>query len=103
MKYILLMYGISFGLTLLIEFPVCYLMGLRSRDQLELVFLVNLLTNPAAVWLHTSAGIPQIPVEILVVITEYYVYRQFQEAHPLRLSLLANGISWGLGVVLQLI
>ena len=103
MKYILLLYGISFGLTLLIEFPVCYAMGLRKRDQLELVFLVNLLTNPAAVWLHTSAGIPQIPVEILVVIIEYYVYHQFRQAHPLRLSLLANGISWGLGILLQML
>lgn len=103
MKYILLLYGISFGLTLLIEFPVCYLMGMKRQDQLELVFLVNLLTNPAAVWLHTTAGLPQIPVEILIVITEYYVYRQFRESHPLRLSLLANGISWGLGVLLQML
>ena len=103
MKVILLMYGLSFGLTLLIELPVCYGMGLRSRDQLELCFLVNLLTNPAAVWLHTSAGIPQIPVEILVVIIEFYVYRQFNQAHPLLLSLVANGVSWGLGLILQLL
>ena len=103
MRLILLMYGISFGLTLLIELPVCYLLGLKSRDQLELVFLVNLLTNPAAVWLHSSAGIPQIPIEVLVVIIECYVYHQFRQPHPLRLSLLANGISWGLGLVLQMI
>ena len=103
MTFVLLMYGISFALTLLIELPVCYLMGLRSREELELVFLVNLLTNPAAVWLHSSAGIPQIPIEVLVVIIECYVYHQFRQPHPLRLSLLANGISWGLGLVLQMI
>ena len=103
MKLILLMYGISFGLTLLIELPVCWLLGMKRRDQLELVFLVNLLTNPAAVWLHTSAGIPQIPIEFLVVITECYVYHSFKIRHPLRLSLLANGISWGLGLVLQML
>ena len=103
MKVILLMYGISLGLTLLIELPVCFALGLRTRDQLELVFLVNLLTNPAAVWLHTCAGIPQIPVEILVVITEFYVYRQFKQSRPLLLSLVANGVSWGLGLVLQLL
>ena len=102
MRLILLMYGISFALTLLIELPVCYLMGLRSREELELVFLVNLLTNPVAVWLHSSAGIPQIPIEVLVVIIECYVYYQFRQPHPLRLSLLANGISWGLGLVLQM-
>lgn len=103
MKYILLMYGISFALTLLIELPVCYVLGLRSREELELVFLVNLLTNPAAVWLHTALGIPQIPIEVFVVIIECYVYHQFRKPHSLRLSLLANGISWGLGLALQMI
>ena len=102
MKDILFVYGFSFLLTLLLEFPVCYLLGLRSRNQLELVFLVNLLTNPAAVWLHTALGIPQIPIEILVVIIECYVYYQFRQTRPLRLALLANGISWGLGLILQL-
>lgn len=103
MDLILFVYGISFALTLLIELPVCWLMGLRSREQLELAFLVNLLTNPAAVWLHTSAGIPQIPVEILVVIIECYVYYQFKIKRPLLLSLIANGVSWGLGLVLQML
>lgn len=103
MKQILFVYGLSFLLTLVLEFPVCYLLGMRSRDQLELVFLVNLLTNPAAVWLHTALGVPQIPIEILVVIIECYVYHQFRHPHPLRLSLLANGISWGIGLVLQLL
>lgn len=103
MRLILLMYGISFGLTLLIELPVCYLLGLRSRKELEVVFLVNLLTNPAAVWLHSTLGLPQIFIEVLVVIIECYVYRQFRQTHPLRLSLLANGISWGLGLLLQML
>lgn len=103
MSYILLLYGLSFGLTLLIEYPVCYLFGLRNRNQLELVFLVNLLTNPAAVWLHTSVGIPQIPVEILVVIIECYVYHQFKIRHPFLLSFTANAMSWGLGLALQML
>ncbi len=102
MRLFLLVYGVSFLLTLVFELPVCYLLGMRCRDQLELVFLVNLLTNPAAVWLHTSLGLPQIPVEILVVIIECYVYHQFRQPRPLRLSLLANGISWGLGLILPL-
>ena len=103
MGFLILMYGLSFGLTLLIELPVCWLWGLRTRDKLELAFLVNLLTNPAAVWLHTSAGIPQVPVEILVVIIECYVYRQFKIKHPFLLSLLANGLSWGLGLWMQML
>ena len=103
MGFLILMYGLSFGLTLLIELPVCCLWGLRTREKLELAFLVNLLTNPAAVWLHTSAGIPQVPVEILVVIIECYVYRQFKIKHPFLLSLLANGLSWGLGLWMQML
>ena len=103
MDLILFMYGVSFGLTLLVELPVCYFMGLKRKDQVELVFLVNLLTNPAAVWLHTSAGLPQIPIEIMVVIIECYVYRQFKIKHPFLLSLIANGVSWGLGLVLQML
>lgn len=103
MSYIIIMYGLSFLLTLVIELPICYTWGLRSRDKLELAFLVNLLTNPAAVFLHTSVGIPQIPVEILVVLVECYVYHQFKIKHPLLLSLIANGISWGLGLVLQML
>ncbi|MBR2046968.1 MAG: hypothetical protein IJ960_00040 [Oscillospiraceae bacterium] len=103
MSLIIIMYGMSFLLTLVIELPICYAWGLRSRDALELAFLVNLLTNPAAVFLHTSVGIPQIPVEILVVIIECYIYRQFKIKHPFLLSLAANGVSWGLGVVLQML
>jgi hypothetical protein len=103
MTDVLLLYGISFGLTLLIELPICWGFGLRSRSDLELAFLVNLLTNPAAVWLHTSAGIPQIPIEILVVIIECYVYHQFKIKRPLLLSVIANSVSWSLGLVLQML
>ena len=105
MRYVLLLYGGSLGLTLLIEIPVCLCFGLRGKDQLLLVLLTNLLTNPAAVWLHTSLGLPQVSIEILVVIIEYYVYRSFRDSHhipnPFTLALTANGISWGLGLLLQ--
>lgn len=103
MKYILLIYGMSLGLTLVLELIIAFFLGYRGKSTLSVVILVNILTNPAAVWLHTSVGLPQIPIEILVVIIEYYVYRKFDFDHPLRLSIAANGISWGLGLVLQML
>lgn len=107
MRYYLLMYSLSLGLTLLVEGIVGWCFGLRSRKQLLLLVLVNILTNPAAVWLHVFAGIPQIHIEIAVVIIECYVYyifrRSHQFAHPLLLSLTANGVSWGLGMLIQML
>ena len=107
MKQILFVYGLSFLLTLVLEFPVCYLLGMRSRKQLELVFLVNLLTNPAAVllcWL----GVAQIPVEIGVFLVEAGVYYWFSRdeswniKHPVLLALVANLVSWGSGILIQM-
>lgn len=107
MDYCLQMFGFSLGLTLLTELTVGWCFGLRAMKQIRLLILVNLLTNPAAVWLHSFWRVPQLSIEIAVVIIEYYVYRLFRTeaaiAHPLALSLTANGISWGLGIVLQLV
>lgn len=105
MKYYLLLFGLSLGLTILIEGIVGWCFGLRSRKQMVLLILVNLLTNPAAVWLHAFAQVPQIPIEIAVVIIECYVYHIFHKSHhlphPLLLSLTANSVSWGLGLLIQ--
>lgn len=103
MDFYLTLFGISLGLTLLFELAVALCFGLGSRDRLILVILANILTNPAAVWLHWAVGIPQIPIEIVVVLTEYYVYRKFYIPRPLLFSLAANGVSWGLGLILQLL
>jgi hypothetical protein len=102
------MFLFSLGLTLIFELPLCWFWGLKSRKQLFLAFLVNLLTNPAAVALHWF-GVPQIPIEIIVLLTEFMVYRSFERhpdysiRHPFALSLSANGISYGLGILIQLI
>lgn len=99
------LFGISLGLTLSAELIVGWLFGLRHKKQMILLALVNVLTNPAAVWLHVFAGVAQIQIEILVVIIECYVYHLFQRErnipHPLLLSLTANGVSWGLGLLIQ--
>ena len=45
-------FAVSLGLTLLLELPVAYYWGLRSRHDLTVAVLVNVLTNPAVVLLN---------------------------------------------------
>ena len=92
-------FAISLGLTLLIELPVAYLWGLRKRALLT-VLAANLMTNPLAVALHLW-GIPQIPIEIGVVLAEGAAYSLHFEKRPWLLALVSNAISWGIGLMLQ--
>ena len=101
--YLLKMFGISLLLTLVIELAIALTWGMRSRKQILLVILVNVLTNPAAVllcWL----GIPQLPVEIAVVLTEALVYKDpaWKISHPVLLAMVCNVISWGTGILIQM-
>ena len=106
-KYILEMFGVSLGLTLLIELPIGFAMGMREKKHILLMSLINVLTKPAAVllcWL----GVPQIPVEIGVFLVETGVFYWFSRGeswnikHPVLLALVANLVSWGSGILIQL-
>lgn len=96
----------SLALTLLFELPIAWAWGLRGR-ALAVVLVTNLMTNPMAVALHL-AGVPQIPVEVGVVLTEAAVYRTFSRTpgwrvpRPVLLALVSNVLSWGLGLIIQL-
>ena len=92
-------FAISLGLTLLIELPIAYLWGLRKRALLT-VLAANLMTNPLAVALHLM-GIPQIPIEIGVVLAEGAAYSLHFEKRPWLLAIFSNAISWGIGLMLQ--
>lgn len=104
--YLLKMFGISLGLTLLFEIPVGFLWGLRGWKYLALTVLVNVLTNPPAVMFHWL-GVPQVPIEIVVFLVEAGIYAWFSKDEkwlirkPVLLSLTANGISWTLGILLS--
>lgn len=100
------MFAVSLELTLLIELPVVFLLGLRGWRHMLLAVLVNVLTNPAAVFLCWM-GVPQLPVEIGVVVAEAAVYYRFSREEswriprPVLLSAAANGISWISGILIQ--
>lgn len=103
-------FAISLGLTLILEWIIALLCRLRGRDYLLLV-LVNILTNPAVVYLNMvfSAAFPnggdlwQIPLELAAVAVEALCYRKFARSihRPWMFSLVANGFSYGCGLLLE--
>lgn len=114
-SYLLQMFGISLLLTLLIEWLVALLWGLRGKKEFLLVTLVNIVTNPAAVltyWLYkvycadTSMAV-EIVIEMVVVVVEALIYRSFAQEdgfkirRPVALAIVANGLSWGMGALWQ--
>lgn len=104
--------GVSLGMTLVIECAFAFFCSLRGRD-LTLCVLVNVLTNPivvicALLWRH-FVPLPEwwpIPLlELGAVVTEGLIYRDLSEKlrRPLLFSLCANALSYGLGLVFDLI
>ena len=92
-------FALCLGLTLLIELPIAYLWGLRERE-LVTVLVANVMTNPLAVALHLC-GIPQVPIELGVVLAEGFAYQLHFDKRPLSLAIVSNAVSWGIGLVLN--
>ena len=105
-KYLLEMFAVSLLLTLVLEVPLAWCIGMRRKKELLLVLLINVLTNPAAVLLHWL-GIPQLPIEAAVLAIEAALYRWFSKdekwnvPYPVRLALCCNVFSYLSGVVIQ--
>lgn len=118
--YLLEMFLVSLLFTLIIEFIVTWLFGLRTGKAMLLVLLVNVLTNPLAVMINWLCGVylPEIVgagigklilqpvIECAVVFGEALIYRSFrrelpQIKQPFLLSFLANATSWLCGVILN--
>ena len=93
-------FSVSLLLTLAIELPIAYLWGLRRRELLT-VAVANVMTNPLAVALHLF-GIPQLPIELGVVLLEGAAYRLHFEKKPVLLAIISNALSWGIGLLFQL-
>lgn len=102
-------YLISLVLTLFIELAFALLWGIRRKDLL-LVALVNVLTNPLVVLVH-SLLLPYgflfhtLLPELWAVGTEAAIYyrKKTHIPHPVLFGLLANILSYCIGILLQLI
>ena len=90
-------FALSLGLTLAIELPVACAWGMRKRELLT-VLAANVMTNPLAVALYLT-GIPQLPIEIGVVIAEGIAYSLHFEKRPWLLAIVSNAVSWGFGLI----
>lgn len=95
-------FAVSLGLTLLFEVPFAWVWGLRSRHNITVAILVNLLTNPAVVLLKVL-GIPILLLEGAAIAVEAVCYRLCGEdiRHPVLLSACANVFSYSIGLILN--
>lgn len=108
-KYLFEMFGVSLGLTLVIEGIAAWIWGIRKKKQLMLTGLANIMTNPPAVFLawvwrlyfpEEGKMFFYLVVELAVVFTEGYIYKKYLQEmkHPLLFSFFANGCSFLLGL-----
>lgn len=98
---------ISLVLTLLIEELFVLSVGIRRKEDLLLVLLVNILTNPAVVFLYQAINyyfnadmrIVTVFLETAAILAEAGYYAKYGRniRHPLLISIGANVISFGLG------
>ncbi len=104
-------YLLALFLTLIIEGSIAYLIGLRGRDYVLAVALINAITHPILNYLLLVLGYLNINaslmlivlLEVLVVIVEWrmlvYIFR-FPETRFLITSILANTASFLAGLLL---
>ena len=108
-----ILYGLLFALlfTIIIELVVALLFGWRDRRSIRTIILAQIATNPLAVfcayllffYAPSVAIEAQIPIEILVILAEWRIYRRYCPAmpHPFVFSLAANAASYITGLITQ--
>lgn len=104
---------ISLGLTIILELVFALILKIREANDLILVIVVNVITNPAVVLLSylllKRTNFPQILVvlvlEAAAVLVEAIYYRRYAEKikRPFLFSLGANAFSYFIGLFLNII
>ena len=106
---------ISLTLTLLIEVSIAFALGIRNKKEILVVVLANICTNPVVVFLTNLVMILKNKIlfisillflEICAWIFEFLIYKNFlkeQKISPLKLSLTCNLISFGLGIIINIL
>ncbi len=106
-------FALSLGLTIVIEGSVALVFRMKGRD-LVLLVLVNVLTNPAVVYLNMLFGgiFPeawvfwwQIPLEIAAVVVEGVLYFKLSRSlrSPWMFAVIANVLSYGMGLIITFV
>ena len=113
-RMILEMFAVSLGATFVLETLVMILIGEHSKKNLLLLVLINILTNPMAVYLSyvgrlllgLSEILIQLPIEIGVILVESGIYTWFSKdenwkiKRPILLGILTNVFSWSIGLMM---
>ena len=104
---------ISLFLTIIIELTISLIIGIRSKEDIEVVIWANILTNPIVVFLANCImllnneliyNIIVLIMEIMVVIVEFIIYKKFlkyKAKSPLFISSVNNIVSFLLGVIIS--
>ena len=106
---------VSLTLTLIIELTVSVILGIREKEDIKIVFLANVFTNPIVVYISNCIlyfylfNIYYIVVailEIFALVAESIIYKKhlkFDKISAFNISLINNFISFGIGVILNII
>lgn len=111
---ILEMFAVSLGMTIVLEALVMIVLGEHSKKNMLLLLLINIFTNPMAVYLayvgnyltRLSDVVIQLPIEIFVILVEVGIYKWFSKDEnwyikkPIWLGVLANIVSWSIGLMM---
>lgn len=99
--------------TIIIECIFAFILKVRNKKDYLNIILVNVLTNPLlnAILIYINIfislkarRIAVYPLEILVVIIEGFIYKKCTTfKKPYLMSLLLNGFSYTLGLIINLI
>lgn len=113
MKIILPIMGVSLTCTIIIEFILALILGLRDKKDLFNVILVNIVTNPIVVSVSFTSNllygiqgkiISTIILEILAFLCEGFIYfkvLKYKKINGFLLSLILNVTSYTLGIFLN--
>lgn len=104
---------VSLLLTIIIEISISFIIGIREKEDLKVVFWTNVLTNPVVVYIancikilnnNVIYNIVVFIMEVLVIIVEFIIYKRFlnyKKKSPLLISSVNNIISFSLGIIIS--
>ena len=104
---------ISLCLTIIIEIITSYIMGIRNKEDINVVIWTNIFTNPVVLYLVNCVkllnnnliyNIIVTIMEVIVVIVEFIIYKKylnFKEKSPVFISIINNIISFSAGIIIS--
>ena len=105
----------SLSKTLIIELIISIILGIKNKDDIKVVICANIITNPVIVYITNCILMfnnkevyfySVIILEIIVFIVEYIIYKKyirFDKISPIFISLINNVLSFGIGVIINII